>query len=127
MTTAGAVMSLSIRMVLFRAAIFIGLMAESLLGVRVSHGADDCLTKPNAAPPQGKHWYYRTDRTTQRQCWYLGPEDEKVRARVHQSTTVVRPAAAPNLVSSQTFDAASIESTASGAKVTEDLPVLMAS
>ncbi|WP_345778945.1 hypothetical protein [Bradyrhizobium ontarionense] len=36
--------------------------------------ADDCLTKP-AGTPAGKHWFYRIDRTTKRQCWYLRDDD----------------------------------------------------
>jgi hypothetical protein len=33
--------------------------------------ADDCLTAPNSPAPQGSHWYYRSDRATQRKCWYV--------------------------------------------------------
>ena len=33
--------------------------------------AVDCLTAPNAPVPPNSHWYYRTDRTEQRKCWYL--------------------------------------------------------
>jgi hypothetical protein len=40
---------------------------------------DDCIVKPNSAPPQGSHWYYRVDRTANRRCWYLGPKGLKVR------------------------------------------------
>ena len=40
---------------------------------RTAHAAE-CLAKPNAPAPQGEHWYYRTNRATMRQCWYLGPE-----------------------------------------------------
>jgi len=32
---------------------------------------DDCLTAPNSPAPQGTHWYYRSDRATQRKCWYV--------------------------------------------------------
>jgi hypothetical protein len=53
-------------------------LAVSLTAVigtaEVSRAADDCLTKPNALAPQGSHWYYRIDRTTHRQCWFLGAE-----------------------------------------------------
>jgi hypothetical protein len=38
--------------------------------------ADDCLSAPNSAAPQGSHWYYRLDHATKRKCWYvraLGP------------------------------------------------------
>jgi hypothetical protein len=46
---------------------------------RAQGATDDCLTEPNGAPPQGSHWYYRTDRSTSRRCWYLGPQREKVK------------------------------------------------
>ena len=38
--------------------------------------AADCLSEPNAAAPENSHWYYRTDRTTQRKCWYLRAASE---------------------------------------------------
>src|SRR5215472_13446256 len=42
--------------------------------------AVDCLTAPNAPAPSNSHWYYRTDRTEQRKCWYLrsdnGPSEQ---------------------------------------------------
>jgi hypothetical protein len=38
--------------------------------------AGDCLTAPNSAAPANSHWYYRTDRTQQRQCWYLRAANE---------------------------------------------------
>src|SRR5712691_10969550 len=46
---------------------------------RAEAAADDCLSEPNGAPPQGSHWYYRTDRSTSRRCWYLGPQREKAK------------------------------------------------
>jgi len=33
--------------------------------------AADCLTAPNSSAPKNSRWYYRTDRTQQRKCWYL--------------------------------------------------------
>ena len=38
--------------------------------------AADCLSEPNSAAPENSHWYYRTDRTTQRKCWYLRAANE---------------------------------------------------
>jgi hypothetical protein len=35
---------------------------------------DDCLAAPNSRPPQGSHWYYRTDTANNRKCWYLSKE-----------------------------------------------------
>ncbi|WP_065755068.1 hypothetical protein [Bradyrhizobium paxllaeri] len=39
--------------------------------------ADNCLSSPKGATPAGSHWYYRIDRTTKRQCWYLREESDK--------------------------------------------------
>ena len=33
--------------------------------------ADECLSEPDSPSPQGTHWYYRLDLSTQRKCWYL--------------------------------------------------------
>ena len=38
--------------------------------------ADDCLTAPNSPAPVGSHWYFRTDRAKQRNCWYLHAPDQ---------------------------------------------------
>ena len=49
-----------------------------LVLVAVSAGnvnAVNCIAKPNGQPSQGQHWFYRTDRVTQRQCWYLAPQN----------------------------------------------------
>ncbi|MGJ4891591.1 hypothetical protein ACQR1Y_25625 [Bradyrhizobium sp. HKCCYLRH3099] len=38
--------------------------------------ADECLAKPGATPA-GKHWFYRIDRATKKQCWYLREDDRE--------------------------------------------------
>jgi hypothetical protein len=58
----------------------LALLAVAAIFIAVVQGAraaDECLEKPNAPSPQGSHWYYRTDRTNNRQCWYLGSERGK--------------------------------------------------
>jgi chitosanase len=47
--------------------------------------ADDCLTAPNSPAPAGSHWYYRTDRATQRQCWYVRATDQPAEQVAGQS------------------------------------------
>jgi hypothetical protein len=47
---------------------------------------EECIAKPNAPAPQGQHWYYRTDRASNRQCWYLRPEDASVQKRATEAT-----------------------------------------
>jgi len=39
--------------------------------------ADTCLSGPKGALPAGGHWYYRVDRATKRNCWYIGEEKDK--------------------------------------------------
>lgn len=45
--------------------------------IQIAQVADSCLSAPNGATPSGSHWYYRIDRVTKRQCWYLREESEK--------------------------------------------------
>jgi hypothetical protein len=54
--------------------------------------AEECLSNPGAAGPPGSHWYYRIDRATKRQCWYLGTAGAKM---VRQSEKNKRSSAAP--------------------------------
>ncbi len=39
--------------------------------------SNDCLASPGKTVPQGQHWYYRIERGTKRQCWYLREEGAK--------------------------------------------------
>ena len=43
--------------------------------------ADACQPAPKGAAPQGKHWYYHTDRSAGRKCWYLGEAGAKTTTR----------------------------------------------
>ena len=45
----------------------------------------DCLASPKGVAPQGQHWYYRLDRTTKRQCWYLRAAGDKNSAKAAQA------------------------------------------
>lgn len=54
--------------------------------------ADSCLTAPKGATPAGSHWYYRLDRVTKRQCWYLREEND---ASEDKFTRAAPPASAP--------------------------------
>ena len=68
-----------------------------MLGARVAvpnsaRAADDCLTAPNASAPQGSHWYYRTDRTNQRKCWYYRAPGESAQDATAQATPEATPA-----------------------------------
>lgn len=59
--------------------------------------AADCLASPKGVAPQGQHWFYRLERATKRQCWYLRAEGAKEGAQATQNAqaTPDSPNAAP--------------------------------
>ena len=58
--------------------------------------ADSCLSAPKGATPAGSHWYYRIDRVTKRQCWYLREESDTADDKFARAAP---PASAPPAVS----------------------------
>ena len=56
--------------------------------------ADSCLSAPKGATPAGSHWYYRIDRVTKRQCWYLREESDTADDKFARAAP---PASAPRL------------------------------
>ncbi|WFU77753.1 hypothetical protein QA645_24715 [Bradyrhizobium sp. CIAT3101] len=42
-----------------------------------ANAASDCVASPKGVAPQGQHWFYRVERGTKRQCWYLRAEGTK--------------------------------------------------
>ena len=73
---------------IFTTALVFALFAQSSRGLRAE---EECISKPNAPAPQGQHWYYRTDRESKRQCWYLGPEGATVRKRAAETLNAFKP------------------------------------
>ena len=61
------------------------LAASCVVSAGAVHAAE-CIAKPNAPAQQGKHWYYRTDRATKRQCWYLGSQGASVQKGATQAS-----------------------------------------
>jgi hypothetical protein len=100
---------------LFGAIAFASALLASGLGVSAPANtalAVDCLTAPNSAAPPNNHWYYRTDRTQQRKCWYIRADtepSEQRTAQIAREAPMVRssqsaPAAVPySLASFKTF------------------------
>lgn len=81
---------------LFVAAVCLVALAATMAPRAQARDADDCITAPNAAPPEGQHWWYRTDRAAKRKCWYLGPQDKNAAARkTARPERAARAAAAP--------------------------------
>lgn len=52
-----------------------------------ANAAAECLASPKGVAPQGQHWYYRLDRTTKRQCWYLRAAGDKNGTKTAQAAT----------------------------------------
>jgi len=42
-----------------------------------AYAAGTCNAAPKPAAPAGSRWYYRTDRTLGRKCWYLATEGQR--------------------------------------------------
>src|SRR5215213_6136169 len=78
--------------------IFASLLAGTSLAT-VSHGAtdnpDSCLARPKGAAPAGGHWFYRIDRATKRNCWYIGdaPANSEPAPTVSPSVSATKNAA----------------------------------
>jgi hypothetical protein len=80
--------------------------------------AVNCIAKPNGQPSKGQHWFYRTDRATQRQCWYLAPQNAdaqksatKQLSSTHKLSTTPRHAQRPAAAAPQVVNAASAAET----------------
>jgi hypothetical protein len=52
------------------AAILMGAPVTAILHV-TANAADACRTEPGDQAPEGKHWYYRIEHPSNRQCWNL--------------------------------------------------------
>src|SRR5258708_40280455 len=81
----------------FLSAVSVGIVASvpiAMIPLSASGAVEECLTTPKDETPAGKHWYYRSERGTKRECWYLRDEGE-----TSSQTTTSRPAwrAAPQV------------------------------
>ena len=98
-----------------------------IVTVQGARAADECLERPNAPSPQGSHWYYRTDQTTNRQCWYLGSQRRKVAPLARQDTASARPSSKMSAPSAQTLVQATAVETATAEVIPEAAPVKITS
>jgi len=57
--------------------------------------ANDCLASPKGTAPQGQHWFYRLDRSTKRQCWYLRAEGAKATTTAQTANSSPQPDSPP--------------------------------
>jgi len=56
-------------------ALSLGALAST--SASTAYAAGTCNAAPKPAAPAGSRWYYRTDRTLGRKCWYLATEGQK--------------------------------------------------
>lgn len=55
-----------------------GSLAAGLFAVQPTPArAAECLSGPKGAAPSGSHWYYRVDRATKKNCWYVRAESSR--------------------------------------------------
>jgi hypothetical protein len=112
---------MSIRSVKFVPALFAGVVAGGSLATTTDLRAqvlttsaeaavqtplaavDGCLSAPKGPTPAGSHWYYRLDRVTKRQCWYLRQEGD---ATDDKFARAAPPASAPTTTTSATEEPA---------------------
>jgi hypothetical protein len=85
----------------FAVAIAGGSLAAGLFALQATPaGAAECLSGPKGAAPVGSHWYYRVDRATKKNCWYVRAESSRSAAAASslqhspQSETPLQPAVA---------------------------------
>jgi hypothetical protein len=79
----------------FVSAAFAGVLAGVPLTTASNSAApatDNCLSGPKNQAPQGSHWYYRIEHATQRHCWYLKDESEKLSQAVAPNSPKAEPA-----------------------------------
>src|SRR4051794_33989866 len=79
---------------------FAGLASAIVLGLLAMQptpllAADECLPRPQGAAPNGSHWYYRVDRATKKNCWYVRAEGKQSPSANSSAPLPVRPAEAP--------------------------------
>src|SRR5438270_6276088 len=75
------------------AALTIGVSAIAFSPASKAAPAETCLKAPHGVAPQGSHWYYRIERSTQRRCWYLA---DKGRGTAQRTATRAAPQAEPD-------------------------------
>ncbi|HTV28381.1 MAG TPA: hypothetical protein VMF32_11415, partial [Xanthobacteraceae bacterium] len=113
----------------YLAAVTAMLVSGTILGlpINIVRADDNCLTAPGAAPSEGQHWYYRTDRVNHRKCWYLhatvplpNHTAAEPSAAASQPVLPAAPPQSPSAAAPQQTNAASAPDTA--ADTSKDVP-----
>ncbi len=78
------------------------LTAVSQSAPSTQSAASDCLASPKGTAPQGQHWFYRVERSTKRQCWYLREAGAKAAPATQTSSPATQTAAPATQVAEAT-------------------------
>jgi hypothetical protein len=77
------------------AIVLVSLAGTLVVQPTTSHAADECLSGPKGAAPRGSHWYYRVDRATKKNCWYVRAERKQGPSTNSAATLTLPPAETP--------------------------------
>lgn len=107
----------------FLSAASVGIVAIApfaIIPLSTVHAAEECLTSPKAETPPGKHWHYRSERSTKRHCWYLREEGE-----IFSSAATLQPArqAAPEVAPATATKLARLAADAHAELLSPQIPV----
>ena len=77
----------------FATAIAFGVLASAAIAApeqqqQAATSGSECHAAPKGVAPEGAHWYYKTDRATNKKCWYLA--DKVAKTKKATSTTSTR-------------------------------------
>jgi hypothetical protein len=68
----------------------LGLLAGAALAApeqQAQTAARECHDAPKGAAPEGAHWYYKTNRSTGKKCWYLADKVAKTKKATTTAST----------------------------------------
>ncbi len=65
-------------------AVLLMALGNACLSTGSARAEENCLAAPNTQPPQGSHWYYRTDPVKQSKCWHLRTEGQAIQTPAAQ-------------------------------------------
>jgi hypothetical protein len=85
--------------------------------------ADDCVAAPRTTAPTGSHWYYHTDRTKRRKCWFLGPVGKWAQHAAAKASIATTVAHASAVEKPTTASAGALNSTSAGGSAPPSPPL----
>src|SRR5690349_22240459 len=77
----------------FATAIAFGVFASAAIAApeqqqqQAATAGSECHASPKGVAPQGAHWYYKTDRATNKKCWYLADQVAKTKKATSTAST----------------------------------------